>query len=205
LLRLLHPVIPFVTEEIWQVLPGARPTASIMQADYPRDGYVAVDSAAVAKMELLMDVIRAIRNLRGELDVAPGRKIAVVLDCQTAASESVIREGEACIRSLARVGELRCGVAIEHPAQASTQVAGDVEVLIPLAGLIDVEEEQARLQKEIAKLDKDVQFFTKKLSNEKFVANAPPQVLEKDRGKLQAAEEKLKILRQGLVKIQALK
>ena len=205
LLRLLHPVIPFVTEEIWQVLPGTRPTASIMQADYPRDGYVAVDSAAVAKMELLMDVIRAIRNLRGELDVAPGRKIAVVLDCQTAASESVIREGEACIRSLARVGELRCGVAIEHPAQASTQVAGDVEVLIPLAGLIDVEEEQARLQKEIAKLDKDVQFFTKKLSNEKFVANAPPQVLEKDRGKLQAAEEKLKILRQGLVKIQALK
>ena len=205
LLRLLHPVIPFVTEEIWQVLPGTRPTASIMQADYPRDGYVAVDSAAVAKMELLMDVIRAIRNLRGELDVAPGRKIAVVLDCQTAASESVVREGEACIRSLARVGELRCGVAIEHPAQASTQVAGDVEVLIPLAGLIDVEEEQARLQKEIAKLDKDVQFFTKKLSNEKFVANAPPQVLEKDRGKLQAAEEKLKILRQGLVKIQALK
>ncbi|HKJ04939.1 MAG TPA: valine--tRNA ligase [Geopsychrobacteraceae bacterium] len=205
LLRLLHPVIPFVTEEIWQVLPGNRPVGSIMQAVYPTDGFLDIDSSAVGKMELLMDVIRAIRNVRGELDVAPGRKIAVVLDCKTDNSVSTIRDGEAYIRSLARVEELTCGVAIEHPSEASTQVAGDVEVLIPLAGLIDVVEEAARLEKEIAKVDKDVQFFNKKLSNEKFVANAPPQVLEKDRNKLQVAEEKLTILRQSLDKILTLK
>ncbi|NOQ51904.1 MAG: valine--tRNA ligase, partial [Desulfuromonadaceae bacterium] len=91
------------------------------------------------------------------------------------------------------------------PKQASTQVAGDVEVLLPLAGLIDVEEEQARLQKEINKVQKDVDFFNKKLSNEKFVANAPPQVLQKDRRKLSAAEGKRAILQQSLEKILALK
>ena len=100
---------------------------------------------------------------------------------------------------------LEFGVGIEHPAQASTQVAGNVEVLIPLADLVNVEEESARLEKEIQKVEKDVAFFAKKLSNEKFVANAPPQVLEKDRSKLAAAEEKLSILRQGLEKILALK
>jgi len=78
-------------------------------------------------------------------------------------------------------------------------------VLIPLAGLIDVEEEESRLLKEIGKVKKDVDFFTRKLGNEKFVANAPPQVLEKDRNKLQAVQEKLTILRQGLEKIRALK
>ncbi|MDT8419690.1 MAG: valine--tRNA ligase [Desulfuromonadales bacterium] len=205
LLRLLHPLLPFVTEEIWQALPGTRPALSIMQADYPVAAFCDVDRAAVERMELLMEVIRAIRNIRGELDVPPGRRIGVSLDCRSEESVAAILAGETYLKSLARVEELLVGVGLEHPGQASTQVAGDVEVLIPLAGLIDVEEEEARLNKEIAKAQKDVDFFHKKLSNEKFVANAPPQVLEKDRGKLKAAEEKLAILRQSLEKILALK
>lgn len=205
LLRLLHPLLPFVTEEIWQALPGERPCASIMQAEYPTAGVVPVDSATVARMDLLMDVIRAIRNIRGELDLPPGKRIRVVLDCKSPESVLAIETGQAYIKSLARVDSLEFGVGIEHPAQASTQVAGNVEVLIPLADLVNVEEESARLEKEIQKVEKDVVFFAKKLSNEKFVANAPPQVLEKDRSKLAAAEEKLSILRQGLEKILALK
>ena len=156
-------------------------------------------------MEVLMDVIRAIRNIRGELDVPPGKKIAVDLDCKSSASLAAVEAGSAYILSLARVDQLQSAVGLDHPKQASTQVAGEVEVLIPLAGLIDVEEEEARLNKEIAKVQKDVDFFRRKLSNEKFVANAPPQVLEKDRSKLAAAEEKLTILEQGLEKILALK
>lgn len=205
LLRLLHPLLPFVTEEIWQVLPGERPTLSIMQADYPTGAFCPVDASAVERMELLMDVIRAIRNIRGELDLPPGKRIAVDLDCKSEASVAAIEAGQAYVKSLARVETLRCAVGLERPQQASTQVAGDVEVLIPHAGLIDVEEETARLQKEIKKVQKDVDFFTKKLSNEKFVANAPEQVLAKDRAKLQAAEEKLLILQQSLEKILALK
>ncbi len=205
LLRMLHPIMPFVTEEIWHALPGDRVVDSIMQAVYPTGAIVAIDDVVVADMELVMDVIRAIRNVRGELDVPPGKRIKVVLDCKTESVVQSIVAGQAYIHSLARVEDLLVGVAVERPKQASTQVAGEVEVLIPLADLINVAEEEARLQKEIEKVQKDVVFFEKKLSNEKFVANAPPQVLEKDRGKLAAAEKKREILQQSLKKIQAFK
>ncbi|PLX81812.1 MAG: valine--tRNA ligase [Desulfuromonas sp.] len=205
LLRLLHPIMPFVTEEIWQALPGARPCASIMQAAYPAAGAVPVDAEGAAQMELVMEIIRGIRNIRGEMDVPPSKKIAAVLDCRSDSSLAVVSAGEGYIRTLARVEEMNSGVGVERPGQAATQVAGDVEILLPLAGLINVDEEEKRLLKEIAKVEKDVAMFTKKLSNEKFVANAPAHVLEKDRGKLKDAEEKLGILQQSLEKIQALK
>ena len=205
LLRLLHPIMPFVTEEIWQALPGARPVASIMQASYPTGEGLPQDAKGAAHMELVMEVIRGIRNIRGEMNVGPGREIAAVLDCKSEESAATMREGEGYIRALARVGELAYGVGIERPDKAATQVAGDVEILLPMAGLIDVEAEEARLAKEIAKVEKDVMMFEKKLSNESFVAKAPAAVLEKDRGKLAEAREKLGILQQSLEKIQALK
>ncbi len=205
LLRMLHPILPFVTEEIWQTLPGKREVESIMQANYPTAALIATDSAVVNDMELVMDVIRAIRNVRGELDVPPGKRIKVLLDCKSELVVAAINAGQGYIHSLARVENLIVGVAIERPEQVSTQVTDEVEVLIPLADLINVEEETARLNKEIEKIQKDVGFFEKKLSNEKFVANAPPQVLEKDRGKLSAAMKKREILEQSLEKILALK
>jgi valyl-tRNA synthetase len=155
-------------------------------------------------MELVMDVIRAIRNIRGEMDVSPSREVTVVLDCKSAGSLAVLQEGGQAIRSLGRVGELTMGQNVDRPGQAATQVAGDVEILLPLAGLVDIAEEVKRLEKEIAKVRKDVDFFTKKLGNEKFVAKAPPQVLEKDRGKLREAEEKMGILQESLQKIKAI-
>jgi valyl-tRNA synthetase len=203
LLRLLHPFIPFVTEEIWQALPGKRPVVTIMQATYPTEIDAKVETQVVKQMELVMEVVRAIRNIRGELEVAPGRKIAVSLDCRSQDSVSALEAGETYIRSLARVETLNIGVGIERPGQSSTQVAGDVEVLVPLAGVIDLAEEEARLLKEIAKVQKDLDFFKRKLSNEKFVANAPAEVLEKDRAKLVAAEDKIALLQQGLVRIQS--
>ncbi|MFO7982257.1 MAG: valine--tRNA ligase [Desulfuromonadales bacterium] len=205
LLRLLHPFMPFITEEIWQALPGARPAESIMKAAYPDGSGLPVDVEGAEKMELIMEVVKGIRNIRGEMDVAPSRQVTAVLDCKSESSTAVMNEGEGYIRALARIDDLNYGIDVERPAQAATQVAGDVEVLLPLAGLIDVDEEEKRLEKEIGKAVKDVDFFNKKLSNEKFVANAPAQILEKDRGKLAAAEEKLGILQESLKKIQALK
>jgi valyl-tRNA synthetase len=139
------------------------------------------------------------------MDVAPSKKISAVLDCKTEISFAIMDAGQKYIGTLATVSDLNIGVDVERPAQAATQVAGDVEILLPLAGLIDVGEEEKRLEKEIGKVEKDVAMFSKKLSNEKFVSNAPPEVLEKDRGKLAAAEEKLGILQESLKKIQALK
>jgi len=205
LLRLLHPLMPFITEEIWQALPGSRPAASIMLADYPDGAGLPADAEGARRMELIMDVVKAIRNIRGEMDVPPGKQIAAVLDCRSAASTAVLQAGAGYIRALARVGEISCGVGIPRPEKSATQVAGDVEILLPLAGLIDADAEEVRLLKEIAKFEKDVELFEKKLGNEAFVAKAPPQVLEKDRGKLAEAREKLGILQQSLEKIRALK
>ncbi len=205
LLRLLHPFMPFITEEIWQSLPGQRPCASIMQASYPQGGALPVDREGAERMEMVMEVIRAIRNVRGEMDVPPSRQIAAVLDCKSLDAVPVVAEGQDYIKALARVGELAFGYGVDRPEKAATQVAGDIEVLLPLAGLIDLEEEEKRLQKEIAKAEKDTAFFRKKLSNEKFLANAPPAVLEKDRAKQAEAEEKLNILQKSLEKIQSLR
>jgi len=204
LLRLAHPILPFVTEEIWQALPGKRPNQSIMMADFPTGSGIIIDPEAVARMEMIMAIVSAIRNVRGELDLSPGQKIKALLDCKDETTVQIIRAGEAAISSLARVEEMVVGVEVERPQDVATQVAGSVEVLIPLSGLIDLAEEELRLKKEIEKVQKDIDFFTRKLGNEKFVQNAPAEVLEKDRSKLAAAQQKGEILTQGLDKIVAL-
>jgi len=205
LLRLLHPLMPFITEEIWQALPGRRPAASLMLASWPEPTAIPVDAAATVRMELVMEVIRAIRNVRGEMDVPPGRQITAVLLCGSSASTAVLGRAQGAIRALARVSELQIGEHLVRPAQAATQVAGDVEICLPLAGLVDIAEEEKRLAKEIARVRTDVEFFRKKLGNEKFVARAPAEVLEKDRAKQAEAEEKLTILERSLEKLQGLK
>ncbi|MDY0269214.1 valine--tRNA ligase [Trichloromonas sp.] len=205
LLRLLHPLMPFITEEIWHALPGKRPTTFLVEASYPDGEGLPYGERSVAGMELIMEVIKGIRNIRGEMDVAPSKQIQAVLDCKSEASATILRDGVGYVRALARVGELTLGVGVERPGQAATQVAGDVEILLPLSGLINVEEEEKRLLKEIAKVEKDVDLFARKLANENFVANAPRHVLEKDRAKLSEAEEKLAILQESLKKIQALR
>ena len=204
LLRLLHPIMPFITEEIWQVLPGQRPCESIMQADYPDGSGLPTDSVGAERMELVMDVIRAIRNIRGEMDVPPGKQVTALLDCKSEEACRILEEGAAAIRVLGKVGEMTIGQSLDRPEQSATQVAGEVEISLPLAGLVDIAEEEKRLQKEIVKVQKDVDLFTRKLANEKFVANAPAHVLEKDRGKLKDAEEKIGVLQESLGKIQAL-
>ncbi len=201
LLRLLHPIMPFITEEIWQVLPGERPTPSIMQATYMDEGAWPSNPQGAAKMERVMEVIKGVRNIRGEMNVAPGKQVPAVFDCKSQAAVDMVAEGESYIRALAKLNDLRFGMAVEHPEKAATQVAGEVEILLPLADLINVDEERKRLQKEISKVEKDVSMFSKKLENEAFLAKAPPEILEKNRKKLQEAREKRAILQESLNKI----
>jgi valyl-tRNA synthetase len=175
-----------------------------MLASWPEATAIPVDGAASARMELVMEVIRAIRNIRGEMDVPPGRQVDALLLCGSRASAANLADASGAIRALARVGDLQVGQELVRPGQAATQVAGDVEICLPLAGLVDLAEEEQRLGKEIAKIRSDVEFFRTKLSNQKFVANAPAAVLEKDRAKLAEAEEKLAILERSLEKLQEL-
>jgi valyl-tRNA synthetase len=205
LLRLLHPFMPFITEEIWQALPGSKPAPSIMLAPYP----TAVDDcafpAAAANMERVMAVISAIRNIRGEMEVPPSREIAVILSCASHESLSLMKHNEGAILSLARVADLAIGRELEQPEDASIQVAGDVQIYVPLRGIVNVEEEEKRLAKEIAKIEKDMDFLGKKLENPSFVERAPADVVEKEREKLAEFTAKRQILEESLEKIRRLK
>ncbi|WP_306535982.1 valine--tRNA ligase [Geobacter sp.] len=205
LLRLLHPFMPFITEEIWQAIPGKRPTATIMTAQWPTPNPAWDFVAGAAEMELVMEVIRGIRNIRGEMDVAPSREIAVILNCGSEASLQLLKKNEVYIMSLARVSDLAIGTGLVRPVDAAISVAGDVEVAVPLRGLVDVVEEEKRLLKEIGKLDKDVEFLAKKLENPSFVERAPADVVAKEREKLAEFSQKKEVLLASLDKIRNLK
>jgi len=206
LLRLLHPFMPFITEEIWQALPRTGGAESVMIADYPtpREEWAGYAGAA-AEMELVMDVIKGLRNIRGEMDVAPSKQIAALLDCKSAESLDLLKRNEVYVMSLARLSELTIGQGVERPAEASLQVAGDVEIVVPLRGLVNVEEEEKRLNKEIAKIEKDIEFLTKKLENPSFVERAPADVVAKEREKIAEFAGKKAILEESLAKIQRLR
>ncbi len=205
LLRLLHPFMPFITEEIWQTLPGSKPAPSIMLAPYPTSRDDCAFPAAAANMEKVMAVIGAIRNIRGEMEVPPSREIAVILSCASNESLTLMKHNEGAILSLARVADLAIGWELEKPEDASIQVAGDVQIFVPLRGIVNVEEEEKRLAKEIAKIEKDMDFLGKKLENPSFVERAPADVVEKEREKLAEFTGKRQILEESLGKIRRLK
>ncbi|HWI41605.1 MAG TPA: valine--tRNA ligase [Verrucomicrobiae bacterium] len=213
LLRLLHPIMPFITEEIWQSLPLRRgqdsgeqgPVETIMKAEYPVWVPERDFPAEAAEMELVMEVIGSIRTIRGEMEVPPAKEIEVLADCGSEASVELLRKNEGYLRTLARRSSLTVGRGIERPADASVQPAGDVEIVVPLRGLVDVEEEEKRLLKEISKMEKEVEFLSKKLENPSFVERAPADIVEKERQKVAECRDKQRVLNASLEKIRRLK
>jgi valyl-tRNA synthetase len=205
LLRLLHPFMPFITEEIWQALPGSKATPTIMQADYPAPSDRLNFAGAAADMERVMEVIGGIRNIRGEMEVPPSKQIAVILSCDSAESLRLMKHNEGYIISLARVSDLAIGQAIEQPADASIQVAGDIQIFVPLKGLVDVAAEEERLLKEIGKIEKEIEMFSKKLESPAFVDRAPAGIVAKERQKLAEVTEKKAVLEESLEKIRGIK
>jgi valyl-tRNA synthetase len=204
LLRLLHPFMPFITEEIWQSLPGKRPVSSIMKASYPAPVPEWQYTEGAQEMELVMEVIRGIRNIRGEVEVPPSREIAVILDCGSDESLHILKRNEGYVMSLARLSDLAMGRAPERPADAAVQVAGDVQIIIPLKGLVNVEEEEKRLLKEIGKIEKDIDFLGKKLQNPDFIGRAPASVVAKEQEKQEEFTKKKQVLLENLEKIRRL-
>jgi valyl-tRNA synthetase len=205
LLRLLHPFMPFITEEIWQALPGSKEVATIMLAPYPEPDTERFHPEAAADMERVMAVIGGIRNIRGEMEVPPSREISVILSCGGEESLRLMKHSEGAIISLARVADLAIGQGIEKPEDASIQVAGDVQIYVPLKGLVDTEEEEKRLLKEIAKIEKEIDQFSKKLENPSFVERAPSDVVAREREKLTEVADKKLVLEASLEKIRRLK
>ena len=201
ILLLLHPIMPFVTEEIWQVMGNGRP--SIMVQPYPKPQLQWIDSEAEREMEMLMGVVRAIRNLRTELNCPPGKEVRAIF-CGGQADLEFLRGQEPYLRSLARVGNAEFRSTGAAPQGAATAVVGGLEIYLPLDDLINLDEERARLAKEVAKMEDEIARVQKKLSNGDFVAKAKEEVIQKEREKAAQFDEKLRTLRSSLAKIQDL-
>ena len=201
ILLLLHPIMPFVTEEIWQVMGNGRP--SIMIHQYPQLHPEWIYGATEKQMDFLMGVVRAIRNLRTELNCPPGKEVKGIF-CGQQVDLDFLRGQEPYLRSLARVGTAEFRAAGDGPEGAATAVVGAMEIYLPLDDLIDLGEERARLAKEVAKMLVEIERVQKKLSNSDFVAKAKEEVIQKERDKAAQFDEKLRTLRSNLAKIEDL-
>ncbi len=204
-LRLLHPFIPFASEEIWAQLPlgAARPDALIV-ADFPRTGDFARDAEAEAAVDLVQGVVTGVRNIRGELNLGSGRPVPVVLRVADAGTAAILEETRVVIERVARCESLAIQVQGDRPRGAAMQLAGTIEVLVPLVGLIDFAEELGRLDRAMAKAQKLLDQVIGKLGNPRFVDNAPEDIVQKERDRQAELAETLSKLQQSHDRIAAL-
>jgi valyl-tRNA synthetase len=170
---------------------------------YPQPDPQWIDGEAEKQMEMLMGVVRAIRNLRTELNCPPGKEVRAIF-CGVAADLEFLRGQEPYLRSLARVGAVEFRSSGDAPKGAATAVVGAIEIYLPLDDLINLDEESARLAKEVAKMQDEIARVQKKLGNNDFVAKAKEEVIQKERDKAAQFDEKLRTLRSSLAKIQDL-
>lgn len=200
ILRLLHPVMPALTEEIWQQL-SIGSGVSIMIAPWPRVDDEVIAEESEARMNTIMGVIKAIRNLRNEMKVNPGKRIKAILHAP-AEQLAILEEGYNYIKDLARLKELvlaGSGAVKNKAEKSSTAVVSGIEVILPLAEMVDLEKEIERLEKELGATEFEIKRAESKLANQGFVSKAPVQMVERERAKLQEYREKKEKLQRRLL------
>ena len=196
-LRLLHPIMPFVTEELWQHLPHAGD--SIMVAPWPEADTTAIDEQAVAEYEFLIEAVRSIRNARAEAGVEPARWISAII--QPGSHLATFEEGDAAFRFLARIAADRLEFIpadAEAPEQVVTLVVDDAVIYLPLAGMVDLDAERQRLRGEIEQVEEEIARAGSLLANENFVQRAPAEVVDRHRQRLTDLQERLALLQSRL-------
>ncbi|QDE98278.1 valine--tRNA ligase [Myxococcus xanthus] len=201
ILRLLHPFMPFITEEIWQKLPMSRSVDSIMIASYPEPDADLVDEAAEAEMAPVIATIEGLRTIRGESNLSPATKVKAVVQSPDARTRELLERWRAYLMPLAGLSEVEIGAPGTKPPQAAAFVGTNLEIYVPLAGLIDLDAERDRLRKEIARAEQEAAGVLRKLENPNFVAKAPPDVVEKDRARVEELKERKAKLQDHLQRI----
>ncbi|QFT90076.1 Valine--tRNA ligase [Bacillus sp. THAF10] len=182
-MRLLHPFMPFITEEIWQQLPHEG--ESITQASWPEVRAELTDKEAAADMKLLVEIIRSVRNVRAEVNTPMSKQVKLLVKTKASEITDKLERNRSYLERFCNPSELLIGtdVALSDGEKAMTAVVTGAELILPLQGLINIDEEIARLNKELAKLDKEVERVQKKLSNQGFIAKAPEAVIEEEKAK----------------------
>jgi valyl-tRNA synthetase len=205
-LRLLHPFMPFITEEIWQTVGplAGKSGATIMLQPYPRSDEKGVDSAANADIEWLKGVIIGVRNIRGEMNIPPGKELSVLLTNGDERDKNRLEQNAQFLKKLAKLAEISWLPENQEAPVAATALVGELEILVPMAGLIDTDAELARLAREIDKLEKDLARIQGKLGNPAFVDKAPAAVVAKEQEKMQAQQQALATLQEQAQRIRQL-
>jgi valyl-tRNA synthetase len=202
-LVLLHPFIPFVTEEIWHHLPGTQ--GSIMKAAYPAPSIDATTEKRLreseSKMGVLMDVITGIRNVRGEMNIAPSLALQVSIHSENGEIRKIIEAHQDLVINLARLGSLSFQDTANRPKSSAIAVVHDASIFVLLEGIIDFGQETKRLEKETQKISGELTTVAKKLSNENFLSKAPAAVIEKVREKQSGLLEKQRKIQSNLDRV----
>lgn len=212
ILRLAHPIMPFITEEIWQrVAPlagksgtGAAHADTIMLQPYPVADETQIDNKAIAEINWVMSFILGVRRIRGEMNIAPGKPLPVLLQNGTYADQQILDGNQIYLRKMGKLESIIWLNATETAPESAMALVGELRILIPMAGLIDKEAELARLDKEIQKINNDLPRVEGKLNNPAFVDKAPAEVIDKEKAKLTDLRSMLSNLEQQQRKIQAL-
>lgn len=201
-LRLLHPIMPFITEEIWQHLPHSGKSITI--SEWPKVDERYTDQEAASEMKLLMDIIRSVRNIRAEVNTPMSKQIKLLLKAKDEKVLTALETNKKYIEKFCNPQNLEMGTTIEMPEKAMSAVVTGVELFLPLADLINIEEELARLQKEWDKWNKEVERVQKKLANERFVAKAPEAVVNEERAKEKDYLEKKQTVEKRIAELKAM-
>lgn len=205
LMRLIHPIMPFISEDIWQRIAPLLELKgkTIMREAFP-EKHAVLDATAIESVEWVKSVIVGIRTIRGEMNVSPAKAISVYFKNGTDADKKHLETNETFLKSLAKLETIHWLMPSEEAPAAATALAGNMEILIPLKGLIDVDAELKRLQKEMDKLSKEQERLNSKLTNQNFVGKAPPAVVQKEKEKLAEASSSLEKLKEQFSKIKNL-
>jgi valyl-tRNA synthetase len=195
-LRLIHPFMPFISEDIWHRLPGAH--GSIMKTKFPEASDFRSDEQALNEMELVMGVITGVRNIRGEMNISPSKKVDILIEMPEKKDVDVVRSNIVHIQNLAKIDSLDIDTVVSKPEASATAVFGQNQVHVLLKGLLDFDEEKKRLRKAIKKVQKDMEVANKKLSNKGFMDKAPDEIVDKVREKVASMSVKLDKLENNL-------
>lgn len=193
MLKLVHPFMPFITEEIWQLMDERKDGDSISISSFPEFDEKMIDEEAEKEIEFVQNIVTAIRNIRGEMNIPPAKQINVYLK-----TESITEEQSNYIKSLVKIEQLAVDSNIQKPKASASAVVKGCDIFIPLEGLIDLNVERIRIEKEIARLTTSLESVKKKLSNEGFISKAPAEVIEREKTKMNDWQKALEKLHQIL-------
>jgi valyl-tRNA synthetase len=192
-MRLLHPIMPFITEEIFQVIKQYFPIAedAIIVAKFPKADNKLIDKQTDADMQLIQEAISAIRNLRKQVNISPAVQVQTIIKVENNEQVALLNSYQNYFDKLAKTNDMQIAVQMQRPAKSIAAVVQNIEIYLPLSGVVDLEEEKNKLGKQQTQLEKELQKINGKLNNNKFLNNAPANIVTKEKAKQDEVETKL--------------